>query len=85
MTKKCVQRIGKFLSAVMLGLKIASLKIALGSKMSELITSVFKREKQYSTRMPLSALANFILLLHFSCFYYVNVACSILVAGNNLD
>lgn len=49
MTKKCVQRIGNFLSAVMLVLKIAKMEIALGSKMSELITSVFKGEKQNST------------------------------------
>lgn len=68
MNKKCVQRIGNLRSAVMLGLKIAKMKIALGSKMSELITGVFKGEEQCSTIMPLSALANFMLLLHFSCF-----------------
>lgn len=85
MTKKCVRRIGNFLSAVMLGLKIAKMKIALGIKMSEHISSVFKEEKQYSKIMPLSALANFMLLLHFSCFYYVKVARGILLEGNNLD
>lgn len=85
MTKKCVQRIGNFLSAVMLGLKIAKMKIALGNKMSELITSVFEGEKQCGTIMPLSALANFMLLLHCSCFCYVNVACGILLAGSNID
>lgn len=53
MTKKCMQRVGNFLSAVMLGLKIAKMKIAQGSKMSELSTGVFKGEKQYSTIMPL--------------------------------
>lgn len=85
MTKKCVQRVGNFLGAAMPGLKIAKMKIALGSKMSELITGVFRGEKQYSIIMTLSALANFMLLLHFSCFYYVNIACGILLAGNNLD
>lgn len=59
--------------------------MALGSKMSELTTSVFKGGKQCSTIMPLSALANFMLLLHFSCFYYVNVARGVLLPGNNLD
>lgn len=85
MTKKCAQRIGNFLRAVMLGLKIAKMKIALGSKMSELTTSVFKGEKQFSTIMPFSALTTFMLLLQFSCFHYVNVARGILLAGNNLD
>lgn len=85
MTKKCMQRIGNFLSAVMLGLKIAKMKIALGSKMSELITSVFKGGKQCGIIVPVFALANFMLLLHFSGFYYVNVACGIILAGNNLD
>lgn len=69
----------------MLVIEIAKMEIALGSKMSELITSGFKGEKQNSTIMFLSALANFVLLLHFSCFYYVNVAHGILLAGNNLD
>lgn len=48
MTKECMQRIGKFRSAVILDLKIAKMKIALGSTMSELITGVFRVEKQYS-------------------------------------
>lgn len=78
MTKKCMQRIGNLRSAVMFGLKIAKMKIALGSKMSELITDVFKVEKQYSTIMPVCALANFVLLFQFSCFYYVSAARGIL-------
>lgn len=49
--------------------KIAKMKIASGGKMSELITGVFKGEKQFSTIM--SALANLLLLLQFSWFYYV--------------
>lgn len=53
MTKKCVQRVENFLSAVMLGLKIAKIKKALESKMSELTTGVFNGEKQYSTIMSL--------------------------------
>lgn len=64
MTKKCVQRIGNFRSAVIFGLKIAKMKIALGSKVTELIMGVFRVEKQYSTIMPLCALANF--MLYFS-------------------
>lgn len=67
MTKKCVQRIGNFLSAVKLGLKIAEMKIALGSKMPDLITSVFKGGKQCGTMMPLSAFFIFWLIL---CCYF---------------
>lgn len=58
----------------MFGLSMAKMKIALGSKMSELITGVFRGEEQYSTIIPPSALANFMLLLQFSCFYYLSAS-----------
>lgn len=81
-----MQRIGNFKSAVMFGLKIAKMKIALGSITSEPITGAFQREKQYSTIMPVClSLANFMLLLQFSFFYHVNAAHGILQTGNNLD
>lgn len=85
MTQKRVQRIyWNFRSAVMFGLNVAKMKIAPGSKMSELITGVFRGEEQYSTIIPPPALANFVLLLHFSCSYYLSAYYGILEKGNNL-
>lgn len=63
----------------MFGLSIAKMKTALGSEMSELITGVFKGEKQCSPIMPLPVLAK------FSSFYYANNAYDILQEGNNLN
>lgn len=68
----------------MFGLNVAKMKIAPGSKMSELITGVFRGEEQYSTIIPPPALANFVPLLQFICSYYLSAYYGILETGNNL-
>lgn len=66
------------------------MKIALGSKMSELIACVFKEEEQSSpfqgrrAIIALSALADFMLLLQFSCSYYISTSHGVLGRENNV-